>query len=105
MAALHQRMMDHWTEALPNPIMTVDYRELAKNPKEKVPLVIEACGLPWNDACLSPEKAATDKRSGRFAPTLSEQQLRRPINTSAIGRAEAFADKIAEFDRGFESIR
>ena len=105
MAALHQRMMNHWTEALPNPIMTVDYRELAKNPKEKVPLVIEACGLPWNDACLSPEKAATDKRSGRFAPTLSEQQLRRPINTSAIGRAEAFADKIAEFDRGFESIR
>ena len=105
MAALHQRMMKHWIATLPNPIMTVNYRELATNPKETVPGIIEACGLPWNDACLSPEKAATEKRSGRFAPTLSEQQLRRPINTSAIGRAEAFADKITEFDRGFDSIK
>ena len=78
---------------------------LAKNPAETVPGIIEACGLPWDDACLSPEKAATEKKSGRFAPTLSEQQLRRPINTSAIGRAEAFTEKIVEFQKGFDSIR
>ena len=103
-AAMHQRMMTHWTESLPNPIMTVDYRELAKNPAQTVPKIIEACGLPWDDACLSPETAATEKKSGRFAPTLSEQQLRRPINTSAIGRAEAFADKMKAFQKGFDSI-
>ena len=97
-------MMTHWTESLPNPIMTVDYRELAKNPAQTVPKIIEACGLPWDDACLSPETAATEKKSGRFAPTLSEQQLRRPINTSAIGRAEAFADKMKAFQKGFDSI-
>ena len=105
MAAMHLRMMKHWTETLPNPVLTVDYRQLAKNPKETVPKIIEACGLPWNDACLSPETAATKKKSGRFSPTLSEQQLRRPINTSSIGRAEAFAEKIAEFQKGFDSIR
>jgi hypothetical protein len=104
-AAMHQRMMKHWMKSLPNPMLIVNYRELAKNPAETVPGIIEACGLPWNDACLSPEKAATEKKSGRFAPTLSEQQLRRPINTSAIGRAEAFTEKIVEFQKGFDSIR
>ncbi|MDE0888404.1 MAG: sulfotransferase [Phycisphaerales bacterium] len=104
-AAMHQRMMKHWMKSLPNPMLTVNYRDLAKNPAETVPGIIEACGLPWDDACLSPEKAATEKKSGRFAPTLSEQQLRRPINTSAIGRAEAFTEKIVEFQKGFDSIR
>ncbi len=104
-SAMHLRLVDHWTRTLPNPTAVVDYRSLAKDPEATVPTIIEACGLPFDDSCLHPERIATDaKKSGRFVPTLSEQQLRRPINTSAIGRAEAFESRLGAFRRGFDSI-
>ena len=101
MTALHERLVAHWNAALPNPMLTVSYEALAKTPAEVVPGVLEACGLPMDDICLQPETAARDSRGARFIPTLSEQQVRKPINTTAIGRAEAYADLVAAFEAGY----
>ncbi|MCP4940214.1 MAG: sulfotransferase, partial [Phycisphaeraceae bacterium] len=64
-SAMHLRLVDHWTRTLPNPTAVVDYRSLAKDPEATVPTIIEACGLPFDDSCLHPERIATDaKKSG-----------------------------------------
>ena len=104
MSALHDRLVAHWKRVLPNPTLTVEYERLARTPDEAIPGILETCGLPMDETCLRPETAARDARGARFVPTLSEQQVRRPINQTAIGRAEAHADLIAEFQRGFDSI-
>lgn len=101
MTALHERLVAHWNRVLPNPMLTVSYEALAKTPAEVVPGVLDACGLPMDDICLQPETAARDARGARFIPTLSEQQVRKPINTTAIGRAEAYADLVAAFEAGY----
>lgn len=101
MTALHERLVSHWRSVLPNPMLAVPYEALAKTPTGVVPGILEACGLPMDEICLQPETAARDARGARFIPTLSEQQVRKPINTTAIGRAEAHADLIAEFQAGY----
>ena len=100
MSTLHERLIAHWRNVLPNPMLNIDYEALVRTPEAVVPGVLEACGLPMNDACLSPETAARDARGARFIPTLSEQQVRKPINTTAIGRAEAYAHLVTDFERG-----
>ena len=100
MSALHDRLVEHWRSVLPNPMLVVDYEALARTPGDVVPGILETCGLPMDEACLAPEKAARDAKGGRFMPTLSEQQVRKPINTDAIGRAEAYGELIADFERG-----
>jgi hypothetical protein len=104
MTALHERLVAHWKSVLPNPMLTVSYESLAKTPADVVPDILEVCGLPMDETCLHPETAARDARGARFIPTLSEQQVRKPINTSAIGRAEAYADLVAEFEAGRGSM-
>ena len=104
MSVLHERLVDHWRSVLPNPMATVDYQSLAGTPADVVPSMLETCGLAMDEACLSPETAARDARGARFVPTLSEQQVRKPINTTAIGRADAHATLIAEFERGRASV-
>jgi tetratricopeptide (TPR) repeat protein len=104
MTALHERLTAHWKRVLPNPMLTVSYESLAKSPADVVPGILEVCGLPMDETCLRPETAARDARGARFIPTLSEQQVRKPINTSAIGRAEAYAELVAQFEAGRTSI-
>jgi len=104
MTALHERLVAHWKSVLPNPMLTVSYESLAASPGEVVPGILEACGLPMNETCLRPETAARDARGARFIPTLSEQQVRKPINTTAIGRAEAYADLVSEYESGYASM-
>ncbi len=104
MTALHERLVAHWKAVLPNPMLTVCYEALAKTPAEVVPGILDACGLPMDETCLRPETAARDARGGRFVPTLSEQQVRKPINTTAIGRAEAYAAIVAEYEAGHARI-
>ena len=101
MTALHERLVAHWKTVLPNPMLSVDYQTLARNPNEVVPGILEACGLTMDETCLHPETAARDARGARFIPTLSEQQVRKPINPNAIGRSKAHADLIATFEREY----
>lgn len=104
MSALHEKLVSHWRKVLPNPMLSVEYETLVRTPEAVVPDVLDACGLPMDDACLAPETAARDARGARFIPTLSEHQVRKPINTTAIGRAQAHADLVAEFEQGRNSV-
>jgi hypothetical protein len=80
----YRRLMDHWRQTLDLPLLEVDYEELTRNQEAESRRIIEFCGLPWDDACLEFHKAR------RVATTLSNAQVRRPMYTSSIGRAERF---------------
>lgn len=80
----YQDLMRHWAEVLPSPVIDVIYEELVGDPGEKSRALISALGLEWSDAC--------DRfyETSRTVQTASVAQVRRPIYTSSIGKADQF---------------
>lgn len=74
----YQRMMDHWHEALPGRVLTVQYEELVTDFDRQVRRLLDYCGLPWEDAC------ANFHETERPIRTASSEQVRQPIYTSSI---------------------
>ena len=44
--------MKHWQKELPLNILELQYETLVENPKEKIPEIIDFCGLTWDDRCM-----------------------------------------------------
>jgi hypothetical protein len=77
----YQRLMDHWRSVLPpDRFIEVDYEELTSEPEPVIRRIVAACGLPWNEACLRPE------RNPRRVNTPSKWQARQPIYRNSVGR-------------------
>ena len=49
----HLRLMDHWHQVLPIPILEVDYESLVANPEREARELVAWCGLDWDPACLN----------------------------------------------------
>ncbi len=79
------RMMKHWREVFPNRILDVDYESLVLQPEVEIRRVLQYCGLDWNDSCL---KFYELKRAVK---TASQDQVRKPLYTSSIGKWRKFA--------------
>lgn len=75
---LHDAITTFWQATLPDRIHVVDYEDLTKDPEPTIRTMLEAMDLPFDEACLVPE------RSGRRIQTLSFAQARQPIGTGAI---------------------
>ena len=76
----YRRLMDHWHAAFPGRILDVQYETLAAEPERVAREVLAFCGLPWDDAVLSPEQ-----RTGAVA-TASTAQVREPIHARFVGQ-------------------
>ena len=76
----YHSLMAHWREVLPVPIYDLDYEQLVEAPEEETRKLIEFIGLPWDDACLSPQE------SQRAVKTASRLQVRQPIYRSSVER-------------------
>jgi tetratricopeptide (TPR) repeat protein len=77
----YRRLTDHWRDVLPaDRFVEVDYEELTRAPEPMIRRIIDACGLPWNDACLRPE------RNPRAVRTPSKWQARQPIYRNSVER-------------------
>ncbi len=81
--------MTHWRDVLDVPILDVQYEELVASPQEVIAGLLEFCGVPWDDRCL----AFHETQSPR--PTLSFDQVNKPMYTTSMGRAERFAAHLA----------
>ena len=64
------------------------YETLVAEPETEARKLIEFLGLEWNERCLTPQA------SRRQAMTLSDAQVRKPIYTSSVRRAERFMDHL-----------
>ncbi|MHC4082784.1 MAG: tetratricopeptide repeat-containing sulfotransferase family protein [Planctomycetota bacterium] len=80
----YERLMEHWSQALPQPILEVVYEAVVDDLEGESRRIIEFCGLDWDDGCLE------FHASGRNVRTASYEQVRQPIYRSSIGRYERF---------------
>ncbi len=71
-------MIDFWRERVPDWFYEVQYEELVANPEEETRKLIAACGLEWEDACLSFHE------NKRKIETLSVFQARQPISKGSV---------------------
>jgi cytochrome c-type biogenesis protein CcmH/NrfG len=85
------RLAAHWATVLPeNRFIQLDYEDLTANPEPVIRRLIEACGLPWHDACLHPEQ------NRRLIKTASKWQARQPIYRTATQRWRAYEPYLGE---------
>jgi len=79
---LFDRLMAHWKRVLPGRILEIDYETLVDaDAREALTRQLLAhTGLPWNDACLHPE------RNPAPSTTASSVQVRSAIHRNAVRR-------------------
>jgi tetratricopeptide (TPR) repeat protein len=77
----YERLCDHWRRVLPTErFVEVEYETLTAQPEPTIRRLVAACGLPWNDRCMTPE------RNARAVKTASKWQARQPIYQHSVGR-------------------
>jgi tetratricopeptide (TPR) repeat protein len=74
------RIMDHWRQVLPVPMLEIDYEETVKDLEGVARRLIDWCGLSWDPACLSFHE------SRRPVRTASVVQVREPVHTRSVQR-------------------
>jgi hypothetical protein len=103
--ALYERYMRHWHEVLDLPILDVDYESLVDDQEGWTRRLLEHCGLPWDEQCMRYYETATEKKDLVSAPTLSYDQVRKPIYKTSVGRAKKFEPYLGELFAGLEEGR
>jgi tetratricopeptide (TPR) repeat protein len=84
------RLMEHWRRVLPVKVHQVDYESLVADLEPAARRLVEACGLPWDPACLE------FHRSHRPVRTASALQVRKPIYRQSVGRWKHYEHELAE---------
>ena len=82
--------MQYWQKSLPGFICDISYEELIADQAGQTAKLLEHCGLPWDEACLSFHKA------GRSVQTASSSQVRQPIYSSSVKLSERYGDILAD---------
>jgi hypothetical protein len=77
----YRRLTDHWRRVLPaDRFIEIEYEDLTREPEPVIRRIISGAGLPWEDACLRPE------RNPRAVKTPSKWQTRQPIYRDSVER-------------------
>ncbi|MBT3305177.1 MAG: tetratricopeptide repeat protein, partial [Alphaproteobacteria bacterium] len=78
------RLMDHWKNVLSLPILDVQYEDMVDATEDVSRRILDFIGLSWDDACLD------FHASGRAVQTASSWQVRKPVYSTAVGRAKGY---------------
>jgi tetratricopeptide (TPR) repeat protein len=91
----YRQLMEHWKSVLPpGRIVDMNYEQLIEDPENQSRKLIDACGLPWDPACL---EYATNTRG---VQTASAWQVRQPIYKTSRMRWVKYAPYIGELAQG-----
>jgi hypothetical protein len=89
---LYQKLMEHWRQVLPaNRFLEIDYETLVADGESSIRQLLEFCGLPWSEKCLSHETAS------RLVRTPSFWQVRQPLNQGSVGKWKRYEPWLGEF--------
>jgi len=97
----YERLMAHWAEHLPLPVLAVPYEGLVAEPEAWTRRVLEFVGLPWDPLCLRHERAQ------RPVFTASALQVRERPHARALDRWKPYAPflgPLAQFCPASESV-
>jgi hypothetical protein len=78
--AAYQRLMTHWENVLPVPVLQIDYEETVADLETSARRLVDWCGLDWEPACLN------FHQSTRAVRTASVTQVRQPIYRRSVER-------------------
>ncbi|HXQ51901.1 MAG TPA: sulfotransferase [Stellaceae bacterium] len=85
----YRTLMAHWRDVLPDGAMIdVRYEDVVGDLEGQARRIVAHCGLAWDDACLA------FHRSERPVNTASVAQVRQPIYSSSVGRAQGLEDQL-----------
>jgi tetratricopeptide (TPR) repeat protein len=85
--------MAHLRAVLPPArFLEISYEQLVADPEPHIRALLSFIGLPWDAACLAPE------RSGQTVRTASVWQVRQPIHSGSAGSRRDYAGWVGEFE-------
>jgi tetratricopeptide (TPR) repeat protein len=88
----HSRLMAHVRAVLPKDrFYELSYEKLVTDPDAQTRALVAFCGVPWDDACLTPE------RNARVLRTASMWQARQKVFTSSAGRWRRYGGRLQAF--------
>jgi len=94
--AQYQRLMAHWREHLPLPILELRYEDLVADINTQAQRLIDFLATPWDPACLDFHK------SERAVQTPSRWQVRQPIYSRSVERWRAYEAYLPELTQVFQ---
>ena len=86
--AEHLKLMAHWREVTPLPILDLEYAALVNDPETELRRVLDFAGLEFDPACLSYHE------SDRTVTTASRDQVRQPVYRSSLARWKRYEKHI-----------
>ena len=84
------RLMTHWSEVLTIEVNDVVYEELVHDQETVSRSLIDYCGLPWDDTCLS------FHQTRRSVHTASNWQVRQRVYRGSVGRWRNYTKHLPE---------
>ncbi|HYF22370.1 MAG TPA: sulfotransferase [Caulobacteraceae bacterium] len=84
----YRRLMDHWRACLGDGLIEVSYEALTANPEAEIRRLLDRCGLPFEEACLSPHETEG------AVTTSSASQVREPISRKSVGGWRRYAAQL-----------
>jgi hypothetical protein len=85
----YQRLMAHWRQTLPVPMLEIDYEETVADVESVARRLVDRVGLDWDPACLAFHQTERPIR------TASVTQVRQPIYTRSRGRWKNYDTELA----------
>jgi tetratricopeptide (TPR) repeat protein len=85
----YQRLMKHWRQVLPVPLLEVDYEDTVADLEGMARRLVAWCGLEWEPGCL----AFHENR--RPVRTASVTQVRQPIYKKSVARWKHYENALA----------
>lgn len=85
----YARLMAHYDAVLPGRVHRIEHEQLVADPEPEIRRLLDHCGLPFEEACLTPH------RTERAVRTASSEQVRRPITSEAVHHWRHFAPWLA----------
>jgi tetratricopeptide (TPR) repeat protein len=76
----YQRLMAHWRQVLPVPMLEVNYEETVDDLEKTARRLVDWCGLEWEAQCLAFHEHRRPVR------TASVNQVRRPVYKTSVAR-------------------
>ena len=96
----YHELMDHWRSVLPaGAMLDVSYEDVVDNLEEQARRLIDYCGLPWDDRCLSFHETS------RPIATASNVQVRQPLYRSSLARWRRYEAYLEPLLAELESCR
>lgn len=93
----YERLTTHYEQLLGDRVQVLRYEDLVSAPEASLKALCAYIGVAYDSACLNPQEGAG------FVATASTEQVREPINRSAIGKWQRYEHRLQPLLEGLRA--